>query len=352
MLNFSIRKWRQLGLVLVMGWASSHNLAYATASAQCFGGNAERVYGANPVVTYLIMTLAPEKLAGWNFPPPKQARGIFPEGSFDKPVIGGWFGQGRTPNLEVLIKTQPDLMILSGATVAIEQQRVLEKLGMPVCHLTLDRLTDYPLAFQRLGQWLGVPERGQRLAEDFQSRLAQLQQAKNTLSDGADLKTVYYAESNSGLATECRGSIHAEVLPWAGAINPHQCPNDAAKERRYGRVDISFETLLKHNPDAVVTQEIGFYEQVYQSPRWRLLPAVKNENVLFMPQVPFRWMDRPPSFMRVLAAQWLMAQLYPEQVDWQMFEQTKAFMKLYFEYDASDLQLKQILNGAIVDERR
>lgn len=312
----------------------------------------QRVYAANPIVTYLMMAMAPDKLVGWNFPPPNQARGIFPDASFDKPVIGGWFGQGQTPNMEELLRAKPELMLVSGATVGSQQQSVIEKLGVPVCHLKLDTLDDYPQDIRNLGHWLGTPKRGEALAQLIESKLSKLREQTARLKKSGTLKTVYYAESPSGLATECCGSIHAESIPLAGGINPHVCPGDHAKQSRFGRVDINFEQLLRYNPDAIVTQEIAFYERVYDDPKWQALKAVQNKQVFFMPQVPFRWMDRPPSFMRVLAAEWLMQQLYPKQVAFDLARSTHDFIQTFFQVSLSAEQLHKILSGEIVDERR
>jgi iron complex transport system substrate-binding protein len=300
----------------------------------------------------MIMAIAPEKLAGWNFAPPKQSAGIFLESSLKKPVLGGWFGQGQTPNLEQLIASNPDLVVLSGTLIKTDQQKVLEKLKTPLCQITLDTLEDYPNAFRQMGKWLGNPQRGEKLADAFTKKLADLAAAKSNIAQHTAFKTVYYAQSNSGLATECQGSIHAETLPWAGAINPHICMSQSAKESKFGRVDISFEELLRYNPDAIVTQEYGFYKSVYQSPQWQSLKAVQNKQVFFMPQAPFRWMDRPPTFMRALAAQWLMSQLYPQLTQWDMTVQTDEFMQLFFDIQLSDTDIANILTGKIIDERQ
>ena len=322
------------------------------ASTECeITDEPQRIYAANPIVTYLMMAMAPDKLVGWNFPPPAQSKGVFPEKSLKKPVIGGWFGQGRSPNLEELIRSRPDLMLMSGATVKTDQQGILQKLGTPVCYLKLETLEDYPQDIRNLGKWLQLPERAEILAQDIEARLDSLAKNREKLTELGLQKTVYYAESNSGLATECRGSIHSQSVPLAGGLNPHLCPSDNAKQSRFGRVDINFEQLVRYNPDAIVTQEIAFYSQVYKDPKWSSLKAVQNKQVFFMPQVPFRWMDRPPSFMRVLASQWLMNQLYPEQNFYDMHAETKTVMQKYFNVEMDTAKLDAILNGEIVDER-
>lgn len=346
------------GLVIFGAVLSSLTLLPAVANAAddsrltCnIAAEPQRVYAANPIITYLMMAMAPEKLVGWNFPPPGQAKGIFPDESFKKPVIGGWFGQGRTPNLEELIRSRPDLMLMSGALIKTDQQAVLQKIGVPVCMLKLDTLEDYPQDLRNLGQWIKNPARGELLAADLEKRLASLAENRAKLQALGLQKTVYYAQANNGLASECRGSIHSQSVPLAGGLNPHVCPTAAATQGRFGRVDINFEQLLKYNPDAIVTQEAAFYRQVYTDPKWAALSAVKNKQVFFMPQAPFRWMDRPPSFMRVLGSQWLMQQLYPEQNFYDMKAETAAFLELYFQVKVSDEKLQAILNGDIVDER-
>ncbi|MFA6699095.1 MAG: ABC transporter substrate-binding protein [Thiomicrospira sp.] len=335
--------WLGLGLLL-------SPLSYAT-QACISQTEPERVFGANPVVTYLIMAIAPEKLVGWNFTPPPQAKGVFSADSFDKPIIGGWFGQGQTPNIEALIKTRPDLAILSGATVDLSRQTALTGLGLPVCTVKLDALSDYPLAIRQMGTWLHREQKAQAFATLAEHLITQQAQRRAQLqAQNIPIKTVYYAQSPSGLETECVGSIHAEVIPLAGGKNPHYCPADAEQGSRFGKVSISFEQLMRYNPDAIVTQENAFYDKVYQDTRWRNLKAVQNKQVFLMPQAPFRWMDRPPSYMRLLAMQWLMAQLYPEQTDIDMNEQVRGFFKQVFDADLNEDQIARVLQGGLVDE--
>jgi iron complex transport system substrate-binding protein len=316
-------------------------------SADCFLKNApQTVYTATPVATYLLMVLAPEKLAGWNFPAPPQAKGIFPDSSFSKPVIGGWFGQGRTPNMENLVATKPQLIVNSGTTVNLEKQASLKQFGIPVCSLKLDRLEDYPTAIRQFGVWLGKPQRANTLADYTQKQIKWLSAQKHKLrTNNVPMKTVYYAETPSGLATECRGSIHSEVIPLSGAINSHLCPASSGKQNRFGRVNINFEQLLAYNPDAIITQDVTFYRQVYVDAKWQALKAVKNKQVFLVPQAPFRWIDRPPSFMRMIAAPWLMHKLYPDQVQWNDIRQTKEFFHLFFQVSLTDKQVQTILNG-------
>ncbi|MBO1927246.1 ABC transporter substrate-binding protein [Thiomicrorhabdus sp. 6S2-11] len=328
---------------------SVSTFAKASTSSCKIDGVVEKVYGANPIVTYMLVAMAPRKLVGWNFPVSQQARGIFPDQVFEKPVIGGWFGQGRTPNMEELLGSRPELIVMSGAMVNPKRQQVLQKMGVPVCHLNLDRLSDFPDSFRKLGKWLQNPTRGEKLALAMENLLQQQSHLKGLLAErNLPIKTVYYAQDPNGLASECRGSIHAEVIPWAGGLNPHLCPADQGKNSRYGKVAVNIEQLLRYNPDAIVTQERAFYEQVYQLPNWQSLQAVQNGQVFFAPQAPFRWLDRPPSFMRILAAQWLMQKLYPhvsEIAEIDIIKTAQDFFSLFFRVELSREQAQILLEG-------
>jgi iron complex transport system substrate-binding protein len=299
-----------------------------------------RVYGANPVVTYLLAALAPETLLGWNFPPPPQSRGFFSETALAKPVIGGFFGQGKSPNEELLLAARPELAIVSGAaavgTSVSETQ--LNALGIPVKNLTLDKVADYPAAIELLGEWLGITARVQPAADLCRSLLAQL----NSLPMPKPAPVIYYAEQDNGLATECPGSFHAEVLDLVHATNPVRCPKNGVGG--FGMVRISLETLYQMNPEWILTQDKPAARTVLTDARYAELAAVKNEQVVLAPQIPFRWIDRPPSFMRILAAFWLYDRLYPGHHRFDLSALTKTFVHTFFNVTMDDDAVHAMLN--------
>ncbi len=299
-----------------------------------------RVYGANPVVSYLLAALAPETFLGWNFPPPPQSRGYFSDAVLAKPVIGGFFGQGKSPNVEVLLSTRPELAIVSGAAAVGTQvsEVQLKKLGIAVKNLSLDKVADYPAAIETLGQWLGITARVQPAADLCRRLLAQL----NSLPMPQPAPVIYYAEQANGLATECPGSFHAEVLDLLHATNPMQCPG--GKTDGFGMVRISLETLYQMNPQWVLTQEPQAVHAFERDARYANLAAVKNKQILLAPQVPFRWIDRPPSFMRILAAFWLYDRVYPGHHRFDLARITKEFMRAFFNVSMSDDALSAMLN--------
>ena len=300
----------------------------------------QTVWGANPVVSYLLAALAPEKLAGWNFPPPEQAQGYFPPETLARPVIGGWFGQGKTPNVEQLMALRPDLVLVSGVTVGTDKSLpLLSRLGLPACEIPLETLHDYPAGIRQAARAVGAEARGEAMA-DMAERLLQ---AMSSLPKQAAQPTLYYAQGVDGLASECQGSMHAEIIPLAGGQNVIACPRSGEKNR-FGMVRVDFEQLVKLDPDFIVTQEVGFARKVKTDARWQSLRAVREGRVLLVPQVPFRWMDRPPSYMRLLAVHWLAQRIHPAPYALNLPEVTREFFQAFFQRRLDDSELSQILS--------
>lgn len=321
----------------------------ATEPAPCPAAPTGPVYGSSPVNNYLLLALAPGRMAGLNFPWSRQAGQILPKSVLDLPVLGGWFGQGRTANLEQVLRVHPSLALVSGATVGAQAStEAMRKLGLPLCPVQLDTMADYPAAFRQVGQALGIAARGDALAEAAQSTLTALAALRHKVAEAPPVR-IYYAEGEDGLASECSGSIHAEVIDAIGAHNALRCTDGS----RFGMVRVSFEQIMAADSDWILTQDGPAMRAIQTEPRWKLLRAVREGHVLFAPQVPFRWIDRPPSFMRFLAAPWLASKVFPQQYGavfrQPIVQRTQDFFALFFGHKLSTAQAESILHPKSVD---
>lgn len=78
-------------------------------------------------------------------------------------------GEGRTLNLEALLKVKPDVAFLwerkkdDFTAINREYMRTLEKLGIPVVVVRFDSLSDYPAPILFMGDLLGRKERAAKL---------------------------------------------------------------------------------------------------------------------------------------------------------------------------------------------
>ena len=341
--------WRRILPVLIVLFSAV--LAFA-AQSQCreiidiFGEKVSipdqprKVYATSPPLTYLLFAIDPSILAGLNSPLKGYEKKYLPKNMQDLPVLGGWFGQGKTPNLEMILKANPEIVITSKYNSAMDDKvsDAMKTMSMPVISVGCDILSEYPDSFLYLGKVLGREARGKQLAS----------YTRKTLSDMAGLAAsipaqeriaVYYAEGTDGLNTECDSSNHSELINLVGGRNVHHCK----ATDRYGMAKISLEQLMLYNPEVILVMEDSFFNRVFSDPLWQRIKAVRDKKVYLIPKAPFNWFDRPPSFMRVLGARWLAHTLYPNKYKVDMIKETQDFYKLFLGIQLGPQEAEEIM---------
>ncbi len=300
-----------------------------------------KVYAASPPATCMLYVVAPSLLAGINYPFNETELAYLDPKIASLPVIGGWFGQGMSPNLETLLRIKPDVMIVwkrkdSAANEKIEQ--TVKPLNIPVYYIRADRLEDYAEAFISLGNLLGKEKKCGEFADYAKKSLAEINKIVSAIPENQK-PAVYYAEGVDGLRTECHRSVHAELVPLSGGRNVYHCMS----EDGFGMEKVSLEQVVLYNPDVILVQEQTFFDKVMTDPRWQNIKAVKEKKVFRIPKVPFNWFDRPPSFMRLLGIRWLTHLLHPDLYPADMVAETQKFCKLFFNTDPDENAARRIL---------
>lgn len=286
-----------------------------------------RVIGVSPPCTYLLYAIDPNLIAGLNFPPTEDEQHYLPSTFTELPVIGGFFGQGRTINREVLLGAQPDFLLYwawKDQASAAKYRTLLAQFNFPQVALRLDSVKDYPAAIEFLSAIVDRRERGEELSRYATEALAETQDIVSSI-DQADRVRVYYAEGVDGLSTEQRKSMHAELIPLAGGINVH----DSELTSQFGMEKVSMEQVLLYSPEVILVKEKLFFTEIFSDPRWANIPAVRNHRVYLIPHALFNWFDRPPSFMRLLGCKWLLHLLHPEHYQLDMVSETIRFYRLF-----------------------
>lgn len=303
--------------------------------------NITKVYASSPPETMLVYALAPQLLAGLNFPLSRDCNGLVHQHALELPVMGGFFGQGKTPNFEILLKVNPDLVLGSTRNPLTEKlEAKLNRFDIPMVYISLEPLANYPNAFELVGRVLNRKERAKQLAENTRAVLSEVAEKVAGIPPGKRVR-VYYAQGNDGLLTENRQSFHAELINLAGGVNVHQ----SSYVSQYGREKISLEKVIMYQPDVILVDNPLFYSRVFESPGWNNLEAVRNKRVYYIPKLPFNWFDRPPSFMRILGLKWVANKLYPEVFDWDMRKETRDFFALYMQKDITDADITELLKA-------
>lgn len=300
-----------------------------------------KVFCASPPALFLLYALDPGLAAGLNFAFTGQETTYLRPEFLNLPVLGGWFGQGQTPNVESVMAARPDFILAwSWRTSAVNEviEKTAKTIGLPVVYVRLDSLEDYAQAFEFLGRVLHREARGQALAQATRRMVTEVDPVVTAIPKGKRV-SVYYAQGMDGLKTECDTSVHAELINLAGGRNVRSC---AARDT-YGMESISIEEVLGADPDVILAKERSFAQTARTSPVWQHLRAVRDGRILTIPTAPFNWFDRPPSFMRILGLCWLTNQLYPDRYPKDMIAETKAFYRLFLNVELDDAQARAVL---------
>ena len=282
-----------------------------------------RVFAAGPPATVLAYVLAPETLAGWTraLTPAEREYLAAPYG--DLPEFGRLTGRGDTANLEMVLRTKPDLILDFGSvtpTYISLADRVQAQTGIP--YVLIDGLfTNTAAALRLAGDILGVRERADQLAYaertfgDIDALLAEVPEASRP--------RVYLARGPDGLETGPRASINTEIIERAGGVNVADAGGD-----RQDIAQVQLEQVLAWNPQVVVTWDDRFYRAVTADPAWASIAAVRDGRVALSPGLPFGWIDRPPSLNRLIGLRWLVGVLYPDRAAWDLRAETREFCTL------------------------
>ena len=302
----------------------------------------ERVMAAGPPASVLVYVLAPQKLIGWNRKPSPAELPYLAPVVRDLPEIGRLTGRGGTASLEAVMAAKPDVIVDFGsvnATYVSLADRVQSQTGIP--YLLIDgRFDDTAKTLRLLGGILGVGERAERLAARAQAILDGVDRVAGAVPD-AQRPRVYLAHRNNGLETGNRGSINTEIIERAGGRNVVD-----AGGARGGLVDVSLEQILKWDPDTIITTDRGFPAAIKTDAGWAGVAAVRRGRIYLSPNLPYGWIDVPPSLNRLLGLQWLAGLFFPDRYKVDIRAEAKAFYQLFYQVELTDAQLDGLIEGA------
>ena len=301
--------------------------------------NITKIHASTPILLYSLYVIDKDKIAGLNFPFTQGEAQYLEKKIVDLPVLGGWFGQGRTPNSEMILQVKPDLILLSDFTKKMGEEKIKASLGninVPLVYLKSNTLEELIESFAYIGKLVNKEARAKELQE-YGTNVLNL--AKEISLKANKKPKVYYAEGKNGLETECDTSLHSELITLAGADNVHKCK----ETNPFGKQSINFEQVLQYNPEIILVYEKEFFQNIYKDSKWKHITAVKNKKVYFLPKGPFSWFDRPPSFMRLLGLKWLLSVFYPEVYQLNIYQEAKEFYHLFLNMPLSHEQLNEIM---------
>ena len=184
------------------------------------------------------------------------------------PSVGGML----TPDLEVLARAAPDLVIAGGSSDRSALSRVVERGGGRVEALGLDRLSDVVPAIRRVGDWVGLASAADSLAEDFEATLRDARAVRGR----AVRPRVLWVVWSEPIVLAGPGTLLHDVIEAAGGEN-------AAGRHRAPWPRVGLESLLALDPDVLVWPlDPGLFpvDELSRRAGWRSLAAVASGRVL------------------------------------------------------------------------
>ena len=285
----------------------------------------------------LLCTVCPDRMISLSSNFSKTARSYLGDKVSDLPVLGRFYGKNADMNYEEIIRMSPDVIIDMGEAkqdIASDMDGLQEQTGLPVIFIEAT-MTKLPEAYRALGELLGLQDKVEEQAAYIDDALNFAAQYHDQVAEQG-LK-VLYSCGESGYEVKEAGSIHAMPLELLGVDN-------VAVLEDAGSTEVSPEQVMIWAPEVLLLSPTeGFFDVIYSDATWASIPAVQNRRVYEVPGAPYEWMDKPPSVQTVLGLQWLGNLLYPEFYDFDMVAQAQEFYQLFWDYDLSEDEARELM---------
>ena len=216
-------------------------------------------------------------------------RGIAPEG-----VLLVDDGAGKTIDIELLLASEPDLVICSADLAGqIEAAEVLAEAGVAVAAFHVESFEDYLRVLKICADLTENPEAyaayGQAIQEQIQRTIAQAQEK----AEKQGKKRILFIRAGSSYsATKAKTADNhfaCQMLEELGAENIA----DQAQTLLEG---LSLEEILLQNPDYIFISTMGdeqaakeYMQSLFDLPEWQQLDAVRQGNYAFLPKELFHF---------------------------------------------------------------
>lgn len=286
----------------------------------------QRIVVSGPLAQIAVFAIAPEKFVGLATDWSKASTSLVGAEFVELPVVGQIYGGKGTVNLEELAKLNPDVMIDLGEakkTIAEDLDGLQQQIGIPCVHIAA-KLDSFGQAYRRLGDLLGKPDEGEKLAAYSESVYKRtmdiIQQA------GENKAKAVYVVGTEGLGVLAKTSFHAEVVDL---LTDNVAVVQEVSSRGTGN-PVDMEQLLVWNPDVLIFENGSAYANGEKDGTWQALKAVQEGKYVEVPFGPYNWMGSPPSVQRYLALLWLPKVLYPDIAAYDLYEEVNNYFTMFY----------------------
>jgi iron complex transport system substrate-binding protein len=199
-------------------------------------------------------------------------------------------GDGIKPNIEALVASRPDLVVLSNSGQNAAVAGRLRELGIAALRVNTDALSSVPRVARILGKLTGREKAADSLAAVFDTALASATQPRV----GRRPRVLVLVWEQPPM-TIGRGSFLSELVERAGGENLFADVTSSSGV-------VSIEAVAARDPDLIFTT-VEWPSAFATRPEWQVVPAVRRHRFLHVSGSEFDWPSpRSPQAIRQLAA--------------------------------------------------
>jgi len=267
--QFAAAGYGLVALALVLG-ACNPSRTDKVAGVDDFGDSVRvgaapmRIVSLSPATTEILFTLgAGSRLVG------RSDFDTFPDSARLVPSLG----MAIPPNVEAVLGTRPDLVVLHASGSNRAAARRLRAAGVNTVSLEINRISDFRRAVTLLGAIIGDSARARTVTDSVDRTLSRVRSATAKLPR----PTVFWHIWDAPLITIGSGSFMNELVEIAGGRNVY-ADITAPSER------ISLEDVARRNPDFILAGPIGA-QVIADDRRWSIVAAARGKKVLIVDTV-------------------------------------------------------------------
>ena len=183
-------------------------------------------------------------------------------------------GNGIQPNVEAVLGTHPDLVVLYASQDNRPAADRLRAAGVSTLALRDDHISDFRRTTELLGAILRDSTRAKTVTDSVYRTLDRVRAA----TDGLPRPRVFWHIWDAPLITIGAGSFMNELVDIAGASNVYAADITGPSK------PISLEDVARRNPDFILAGPIGA-RKIAGDPRWRIVRAARDNKVLIVDTV-------------------------------------------------------------------
>ena len=295
-----------------------------------------KVAVSGPAAQIVLFALAPELLVGISSQWSEAALEYIPETYASLPVLGQLYGGKGDLNPEALLSSGAQVVIDIGETkdgIDQDMDQLQQQTGIPFVHISMT-LSELPETYEMLGTLL---ER-QEAAAELSTYCGQVYDRAVELSGSVEKVKCLYLLGDTGCNVIAQGSYHSEVLDL---LTDNQAVVDSPSSKGTGN-EVSMEQILLWDPEYILFAPDSIYDSVGDDPLWQQLTAIRTGQYSRVPEGPYNWMGFPPSAQRLLGMLWLGWILYPDDCDYDLYEEVRQYFELFYHVDLSQEQFEKL----------